>query len=76
MNSDISKRELYQNPRDSKKESNQWSSYLENNNHVLFGSKTPIFMAKRNKFVEDPKNSSYIQYYRVPFVSRLLIIKL
>lgn len=45
------------------------SSYLEENDNSLYGSDTPIFMARRNKSVEDPESPYYIEYHQKPFVS-------
>lgn len=45
-----------------------WSEYLEENEHFLFGSDTPIFMAKRNLSTHNWKNPSYFSYRRIPYV--------
>lgn len=66
----MNKRELLRDTKDYHVNQDcHWSSYLEENSHVLYGSKTPIFVAKRNKSVDDPKNRFYIEYHREPFVS-------
>lgn len=46
-----------------------WFSYLENNDHSLYGSETPIFIARRNESINDLNNPLFIEYHRKPFVS-------
>lgn len=54
-------------------EYNKWYQYLERDEHVLFGTNTPIFKAKRNQTIKDSQDPLYITYQRIPFVSSLLI---
>lgn len=47
----------------------KYNLYLEKDDNILAGSKTPIFLAKRNLHVEKDKTNSPIEYTRTQFVS-------